>query len=172
MTSFEVLTPSELYQERYKLLRQMSKLEEELNKRRDQDRHIMRAQEQEWKEVSETAGLKIQGPPVLHTQLVSPELGFNIHNSNAFLLEIPLGSQGGAYHMHGEAIKYYLEGEGEEIIGDKRYSVKQGDTAFIPASVWHGTQNTRSKPLRIFAVSHSEVGVPIMEQAIIATRQS
>lgn len=172
MSSFSNLNPLQLWRKRYELLEQMSELEGELNLRRTKDRHVMRAEEQEWVGWSETTGIKLKGTPGRQAELVSPELGFNVHNFNASLLEVPPGSQGGAYHTHGEAVKYYLQGQGIEIIGDKRYSVKAGDTVFIPADTWHGTENAGTEAVRILAVSHSVIGAPLIKQIVLGTKKT
>ncbi|HKZ51219.1 MAG TPA: cupin domain-containing protein, partial [Dehalococcoidia bacterium] len=69
-----------------------------------------------------------------------------------------------------EAIKYYLSGKGAEIIGDKRYEVEAGDVGFIPAHVWHGTQNTGSEPLRFLAVVQS-TGTPLLKPIVFRIRE-
>ncbi len=169
MSQYGNLDAFQLYQRRYKLLEEMSELEAELNDRRAQNRHVMRAEEQVWKTWSEMMGLNVAGgsTPGRQAELVTPELGFNVHNFSAVLLEVPPGSKGGAYHTHGEAVKHYVQGEGVEIIGDKQYNVKAGDTVFIPADTWHGTQNNTSEPVRILAVSHSDVGVPLVKRIVL-----
>jgi quercetin dioxygenase-like cupin family protein len=135
------------------LVREASKIEQERNKLRDQDRHIMRAEDVVWSEGG--FGISLKGSSGRGASLVAPDLGFNVHNLAATFLEVPPGSEEGLYHVHGEAIKFYLEGEGVECIGDKQYPVKAGDVAFIPANVWHGTNNPGSIPFRFFAVDPS-----------------
>lgn len=160
----------ELMSYRYKLIQECSRLEEELNIRRKQDRHIMRQSELEFSE-SHVSGLR-QGSSSKHltARAVAPELGFNIHNFQAFFDKVPAGSSEGAYHMHGEAIKYYISGRGIEIIGDKTYEVKAGDTVFIPANVWHGTENPGPDPLLFFAITQSMLSVPLCIQPLYRIR--
>lgn len=171
MVNYSSMNPPELYDRRFQLILEFGRLEQELNKRRAQDRHIMRQEEQVWVSKPRMEGLNLK-QAIRGCELVSPELGFNVHNYHAFMLELPPGSQEGTYHMHGEAIKHYLRGKGVEIIGDKKYEVKAGDTIFIPAFTWHGTQNTGTEPLKIVAISHGEVGAPLAKQIVYATRDS
>ncbi len=168
---YRKLTALELGRKRHLLVEEMGRIEEELNHRREEDRHITRASQLEWKDMSEILNTRINRGIARRANLVVPELGFNVHNFTAFLGEIPPGGQEGAYHVHGEAIKYYLHGKGVEIIGDKKYEVQEGDTVFIPANTWHGTQNPGTEPLRIFAVAHSGLGVPVCVQPIFKTRE-
>ncbi len=159
----------ELTRKRYSLVMELSELEEELNQRRQQDRHIMRVSEQEWMDVGETNPIKLKMNR-RRTYLVTPELGFNVHNFDVWIVEVPPGSSEGAYHMHGEAVKYYLQGRGIENVGGKRYEVNAGDTVFIPANTWHGTENPGPETMRFLAMSHAHSG-PLMVQAIYKTRK-
>ncbi len=168
---YQHLTSMELGRKRHALEEEMGKVEEEMNRRRETDRHIMRVSEREWKDMGEILGGNIKKGIAKRATLVSPELGFNVHNFAAFLGEIPPGGQEGAYHTHGEAVKFYLEGKGVEIIGDKQYEVEPGDAVFIPANTWHGTQNPGQTPLRILAVAHSGLGVPVCIQPMFKTRE-
>ncbi len=169
MSDYHEMDAGELYDKRFEMLLEFGRLEVELNKRRAQGRHIVRSEEQVWRTKPVMEGIKMK-QPIRSTSLVAPEQGFDSHNFHAFILEIPPGSQEGAYHTHGEAVKHYLEGEGVEIIGDNRYEIKAGDTVFIPAFTWHGTQNTGTTPLRIFAVSHGEVGAPLIKQIVYTSK--
>ena len=46
------------------------------------------------------------------------------------------------------------QGTGREIIGGEEYDVEAGDLVFVPANVWHGSQNlSTDEPLRSFAVT-------------------
>lgn len=159
----------ELISQRYKLIQECSRLEEELNIRRQADRHLMRQEELQFSEVH-ASGLKHKKSSHMTARAVAPELGFNAHNLQAFFDRVPAGSTEGAYHMHGEAIKYYISGKGIERIGDKSYEVKAGDTLFVPASVWHGSENPGPEPLLFFAVTHSMLSVPICIQPLYKMR--
>jgi len=147
---YREFTPWELGRRRHELLTEMSLVEEEINQRRTQDRHVVRSEEMTWDERT-TTGLK-RVPGSRSRRIVAAQLGFNIRNFELFQAEIAPRTQRGAYHMHGEAVKYYLSGQGIEVIGNKQYEVKAGDTVFIPANVWHGTQNPGDEPLSYLAV--------------------
>ncbi len=67
------------------------------------------------------------------------------------------GGIDGAFHTHGDAVKYYLEGKGKEIIDDQEVEVSPGDLAFIPANIWHGTENTGDEPM-VFIAFHQIPG--------------
>ncbi|MBI4329668.1 MAG: cupin domain-containing protein [Chloroflexi bacterium] len=161
---YRKLSPMELARKRHALVEEMGRLEEELNRRRQQDRHIMRAGELDWREPTATN-------PLRRATVVAPENGFNIHNFHVFMAEVPPGKTEGTYHMHGEAVKYYLQGKGVEIVGEKQYEVKAGDAVFIPAGTWHGSQNPFPEPMRFLAVAHSAMGVPLITQAIFKNRE-
>ena len=156
----------ELARRRYQLYMEMSELDEELNRRRTQDRHLMKKSEIQW-EPRSVIGMKI---PHKRAPLIEPNLGFNCHNIEAFIAEYPPGSEEGAYHMHGEAIKYYLSGRGIEIIGDKRYEVEAGDAIFIPAYTWHGSQNPGTEPLRFLALIQL-TGTPLLKPVPFTLRK-
>lgn len=56
-------------------------------------------------------------------------------------------------HPRSEEILYILSGEGEQMIDDGvPFSVKAGDTIYIPQAVFHATQNTGWQPLRFLAL--------------------
>lgn len=163
------MSTRELISSRYKLIQECSRLEEELNVRRKQNRHVMRQSELEWNVVP-SSGLKHKEQGHSSARAIAPELGFDIHNFQSFFANVPAGSSEGAYHMHGEAIKYYVSGKGIEMIGDKTYEVNAGDSVFIPAHVWHGTQNPGPDPLVFFAVTQSMLAVPLCTQPIYKIR--
>ena len=84
-------------------------------------------------------------------------MGFNIHTFRVFKRQIGGGGIDGAFHTHGDAVKYYLEGKGKEIIDDQEVEVSPGDLAFIPANIWHGTENTGDDPM-VFIAFHQIPG--------------
>jgi oxalate decarboxylase/phosphoglucose isomerase-like protein (cupin superfamily) len=60
-------------------------------------------------------------------------------------------------HPGSEEILYYLAGEGEQMIEDDEgkpifRDVRAGEMAYIPAGVYHGTENTGSEPMHLLAV--------------------
>ena len=83
-----------------------------------------------------------------------------VHTFRVFKRQIAGRDTDGAFHTHGDAVKYYLEGKGKEIIGDEEIEVEPGDLAFIPANVWHGTENTGDEPL-VFVAFHQIPGTQL-----------
>ena len=81
--------------------------------------------------------------------IVGPELGFNVHNLHVFTSGRAGGSE--RYHTHGDALKFYIKGAGQELIGDVRFDVKIGDLCHVPANIWHGTENPHPEPLVFLA---------------------
>lgn len=60
-------------------------------------------------------------------------------------------------HPGSEEILYYLSGEGEQMIEDDEGRpmfrlVHAGEMAYIPADVFHGTENTGTEPMHLLAV--------------------
>jgi mannose-6-phosphate isomerase-like protein (cupin superfamily) len=112
----------------------------ELQRRREQKRIHVRAEEAplaEWDKGNHA--------------IIAPELGFDIYNLHLFVAGPQPKVEEGLYHTHGDAVKFYLRGRGYEIIGDQRFEVKAGDFLHVPANVWHGTQNPNDEPLRFLA---------------------
>ena len=81
--------------------------------------------------------------------IVGPELGFNVHNLHVFTSGRAGGSE--RYHTHGDALKFYVKGGGQELIEDVRFDVEVGDFCHVPANVWHGTENPHPEPLVFLA---------------------
>lgn len=60
-------------------------------------------------------------------------------------------------HPGSEEVLYYVSGEGEQMVedddGKPMYRhVRAGDAAYIPAGVFHGTENTGWEPMRLIAI--------------------
>jgi oxalate decarboxylase/phosphoglucose isomerase-like protein (cupin superfamily) len=60
-------------------------------------------------------------------------------------------------HPGSEEILYYLSGEGEQMIEDDEgrpmvRHVRAGEMAYVPADVFHGTENTGSEAMHLLAV--------------------
>ncbi len=157
------LSSDELASRRYELVQELGKYDLELERRRQQKRIHVKGSELRWREgplVKPLAGeISISTTPI-----ITPERGFDVTTLLAFMGEVPPKSTGGKYHRHNEAIKYYLSGRGVEIVGDKEYQVEAGDLIFIPANVWHGTQNPYDEPLRFYAVAQ-QPGNPVQTPA-------
>jgi oxalate decarboxylase/phosphoglucose isomerase-like protein (cupin superfamily) len=67
--------------------------------------------------------------------------------------------QGHLRHNHpgSEEVLYYVSGEGEQMVEDDDgrpmyRHVTAGDAAYIPAGVYHGTENTGWEPMRLIAI--------------------
>ena len=60
-------------------------------------------------------------------------------------------------HPGSEEVLYYISGEGEQMVEDDEgrpqfRHVRAGDAAYIPAGVYHGTENTGWEPMRLLAI--------------------
>ena len=153
------LDSSEIVRRRYNLATEMSLYDAALEKLRETKKIHRKSSDIEWKDhaLDQSMNLRIKTASV-----IAPELGFSIYSMRAFIGELPPKSSEGAYHRHGEAIKYYLSGRAVEIVGDEEYEVGAGDFVFIPANIWHGTQNPYDEPVRFIAVAQPpDVGTRI-----------
>lgn len=144
VAELEKLSPDDIYDRRELVLAELSIIEEEVSKRSQQKRRHVPATEPAWR-TDPGSGVKMW-------TVIAPEIGFDIHNFFVFMLEIPPHYESGTYHVHGDAVKHYLSGHGEEIIGDDRFKVGPGDFLHVPAGVWHGTQNPGDEPIRILGI--------------------
>lgn len=45
-----------------------------------------------------------------------------------------------------------LEGEGEMILGDKKFTVRKGDIIFIPKNTFHSLKTTSAVPVKVLSV--------------------
>ena len=85
--------------------------------------------------------------------LVSPDLtpGANITFGQVVLLP----GEGHTRHNHpqSEEILYVLSGSGEQMVDDKPpFTVRAGDTIYIPTAIYHSTINTGWEPLVLLAI--------------------
>jgi oxalate decarboxylase/phosphoglucose isomerase-like protein (cupin superfamily) len=85
--------------------------------------------------------------------LVSPDLnpGANITFGQVVLLP----GEGHTRHNHptSEEILYVLSGVGEQMVDDKPgFTVRAGDTIYIPTAIYHSTVNTGWEPLVLLAI--------------------
>lgn len=142
------LAGSELYRQRQVLLGELGRVDIEMDRRRAGQRRLVKSSELEWvegKSMNPTSSAnKI-------CQIISPELGFDIHNFHVFMIEVPPFTEHGTYHRHGDAVKYYLSGRGVEIVDGEPYEVEAGDFLHVPANVWHETTNPYDEPCRFLA---------------------
>jgi oxalate decarboxylase/phosphoglucose isomerase-like protein (cupin superfamily) len=66
-----------------------------------------------------------------------------------------LPGQGHVRHNHpqSEEILYVLSGVGEQMVDDKpAFTVRAGDTIYVPTANFHSTVNTGWEPLRLLAL--------------------
>ena len=109
----------------------------EVQRRREQKRLLVRA---------EDAPIMEWGPGRHH--IISPELGFDIYSFQLFMEHVPGKTAHGKPQTSGDAVRYYIEGSGIEVIGEVSIEVKAGDFACIPAGSRHETRNPYDAPLR------------------------
>ena len=157
-TNFHDLSPNDLAGRRNLILNHFGRIDSEFDRRRQENRLLVKSEEVEWEPASRVHPTQQEGH--LLARIISPELGFNIHTFRVFKRQIAGRGTDGAFHTHGDAIKYYLSGTGKEIIGDQEIEVQPGDMAFIPANVWHGTENTGDDPM-VFIAFHQIPGTQL-----------
>ena len=109
----------------------------EIQRRREQKRLMVRAKD---------APIMEWGPGRHH--IISPELGFDIYSFQLFMEHVPGGTERGLPQTSGDAVRYYIEGRGVEVIDDEEIEVTAGDFTCIPAGSRHETRNPNAEPLR------------------------
>jgi oxalate decarboxylase/phosphoglucose isomerase-like protein (cupin superfamily) len=60
--------------------------------------------------------------------------------------------QGHARHNHpgADEVIYVISGEGRQMVDDgEPFPIREGDSVYIPKGVWHSTDNTAWRPLRL-----------------------
>jgi len=56
-------------------------------------------------------------------------------------------------HPESEEILYVLSGEGEQVVDDgEPFTVRAGDTIYVPTAIFHSTRNTGWEPMRLLAL--------------------
>jgi uncharacterized cupin superfamily protein len=65
----------------------------------------------------------------------------------------PGGYQEPQAHEGGFHLQHVLSGEGEYLVGDKKYSLRPGSTVFAPPGIPHGVRNTGKESLVMFSIS-------------------
>ena len=153
--NIQSLDPGKLSARRDEILNHFSRIDQEFDRRRGENRLLAKGEDIRWESASRVHPTQQEGH--LLARIISPELGFNIHTFRVFKRQIGGGGIDGAFHTHGDAVKYYLEGKGKEIIDDQEVEVSPGDLAFIPANIWHGTENTGDEPM-VFIAFHQIPG--------------
>lgn len=101
-------------------------------------------------------------------ELMHPEKHGNVKQSLAEAL-VPAGADTLLHkHMKTEEIYHIAEGSGLMTLGDEVFTVRAGDSIYIPPETPHGIKNTGQKPLRILcccapAYSHNDTHLLIDE---------
>ena len=152
------LSPTQLADRRNRILDQFGRIDKDFDRRRQENRLLVKREDVVWEPASRVHPTQQEGHML--ARIISPELCFNIHTFRVFKRQIAGKETDGAFHTHGDAVKYYLEGKGKEIIGDEEIEVEPGDLAFIPANVWHGTENTGDEPM-VFIAFHQIPGTQL-----------
>jgi len=152
------LTPSQLAERRDLIIGSFGRIDKEFDRRRGENRLLVKAEDIKWESASRVHPTTQEGH--LLARIISPELGFNIHTFRVFKRSIAGKETDGAFHTHGDAVKFYLEGKGKEIIDKEEVVVEPGDMAFIPGNVWHGTENTGDEPM-VFIAFHQIPGTQL-----------
>jgi mannose-6-phosphate isomerase-like protein (cupin superfamily) len=65
----------------------------------------------------------------------------------------PTGSTTGHSHDDMEEVYYVISGEGEMVVGEDRYPIKQGDALYVPPGEFHTTFQTGNLPLTVVWVT-------------------
>ncbi len=65
----------------------------------------------------------------------------------------PGGFQELKAHEGGFHLQHILAGEGEYIVGEKKYTLRPGSTVFAPPDTPHGVRNTGESDLVMFSIS-------------------
>ena len=65
----------------------------------------------------------------------------------------PTGSTTGHSHDDMEEVYYIMSGEGEMVVGEDRYPVKQGDALYVPPGEFHTTFQKGNQPLAVVWVT-------------------
>ena len=76
------------------------------------------------------------------------------NNMEPILIEIPEGGKSFELNPHeGEEFGYVLEGMAILVVGEKKYSIKKGETFYLRGKDFHYIYNEKSKMVRIIWVS-------------------
>ena len=65
----------------------------------------------------------------------------------------PTGSTTGHSHSDMEEVYYVISGEGEMVVGEDRYPIKQGDALYVPPGEFHTTFQKGNQPLAVVWVT-------------------
>ena len=98
------LNPSELAGRRDEILSHFARIDKEFDRRRGENRLLVKGEDIQWESASRVHPTQQEGH--LLARIISPELGFNIHTFRVFKRQIGGGGIDGAFHTHGDAVKY------------------------------------------------------------------
>jgi mannose-6-phosphate isomerase-like protein (cupin superfamily) len=101
------------------------------------------------------------------TTLIAPELGFDIHTLQLSVRVVPPGHIDDTFHSHGEAVHYFLSGQGHQMVRDESIAVETGDLVFVPSGTPHGIRNSTDGPLRVL-VAEQLPGTYLQRPVIIS----
>ena len=114
-------------------------MDDEFNQRRKAKNYLVLREEVPWETPTDNQTVT----------LIAPELGFDIHTLQLSVRVVPPGHTDDTFHRHGEAVHYYLSGEGDQIVGEESIAVETGDLVFIPAGTPHGINNSGDEVMRV-----------------------
>jgi mannose-6-phosphate isomerase-like protein (cupin superfamily) len=134
----EAMDSATLYSWRQHLLHELGVLDDEFNQRRKAKNYLVPRNEVPWESPADNQT----------TTLIAPELGFDIHTLQLSVRVVPPGHSDDTFHSHGEAVHYFLSGQGHQIVGDESMAVETGDLVFVPAGTAHGIRNSTGEPMR------------------------
>ena len=70
---------------------------------------------------------------------------------SSFVIFIKKEVKAHKHATHSEHI-YFLDGEGEMMVGEKKISVKKGDMIFVPKGTVHSLEVTSKTPVKVLSV--------------------
>lgn len=84
--------------------------------------------------------------------ILHPQLGQGMRQYECYLQEIPPGGRSGKHFHVGEEIHYIMEGEGYDVIDDRRWDWNEKDVVTIPVLSTHQTFNSGNRPMKMLVV--------------------
>jgi len=74
-------------------------------------------------------------------------------NSQLVLMSIPMGEDiGEEVHKNIDQIFFFVDGEGEAIVGGENQNIGECDVVFVPAGTKHNFRNIGGKDLKLFTI--------------------
>jgi mannose-6-phosphate isomerase-like protein (cupin superfamily) len=71
--------------------------------------------------------------------------------SSSFVIFIKKEVKSHKHVTHSEHV-YILDGNGEMMLGEKKFPVKKGDLIFIPKNTFHSLKTTSATPVKVLSV--------------------